>query len=329
MILVTGGNGFLASHIIPVLLKNNYHVRATRRANSDMRLCKAYESKVEWITADVTDMNGMYQAMENVDEIIHSAAVVSFDTRDNDMLYNVNVQGTANVMNAALEHKIKYTIHISSVAALGRAENKYNISEENKWTESKLNYNYAISKYLSEMEVWRAMNEGLPAVILNPSIILGNGDWQNGTSAMFRKVDNGLLFYPPGGSGFVSAKDIAEACILLLNKKVINERYILNAENMSFYDFFSEIAQALNVREPYIKANKVLATLYADWETLTARMRNTKPSVTRESLKTLGDNLFYNNQKFVNQFHFSYTPIKTIIHEVADAYCKSQKQEKP
>src|SRR3569832_927903 len=178
LVLVTGGTGFLGSYILQHLIDNGYPVRAIRRSAKPLPwIPAAILDQVEWVDGDVLDVVALEEAKERVDTIIHSAAIVSFVKKDRREMYKVNVDGTANVVNMALEKNVRRLVYISSVAALGRTAGGGHVNEEKKWEEIKFNTNYAISKYKAELQVWRGISEGLEAVILNPSTILGFGDW--------------------------------------------------------------------------------------------------------------------------------------------------------
>ena len=196
MVLVTGGTGFLGSYIIKQLVEKGYNVRALRRSNKlPFWIAKEILEKVEWVEGDVLDVIALENAMNGVDTIIHSAAIVSFATKDRKEMYHVNVEGTANVVNIALEKNVRRLVHISSVAALGRTANGGHVNEEKKWEESKVNTHYAKSKFKAELQVWRGISEGLEAVILNPSTILGYGDWHSSSCAIFKSVHDGFNWY--------------------------------------------------------------------------------------------------------------------------------------
>ncbi|MEO7394836.1 MAG: SDR family NAD(P)-dependent oxidoreductase, partial [Chitinophagaceae bacterium] len=200
-ILVTGGTGFLGSYIIKLLVEKGYAVRAIRRSNKlpswipDGIFDNTTTGSVEWVEADILDVVALKDAMEGVDTIIHSAAVVSFIKKDRKNMYQVNVDGTANIVNIALEKNIKRLVYISSVASLGRTAAGGHVNEEKKWEESKLNTHYAKSKYKAEVEVWRGVSEGLNAIILNPSTILGYGDWHSSSCAIFKNIHDGFKWY--------------------------------------------------------------------------------------------------------------------------------------
>src|ERR1700722_7882091 len=175
-ILVTGGTGFLGAYILQELVQKGYTVRAIHRQGTiPFFLPDRIREKVEWIRCDVRDPLGLEDAMTGSDAVIHAAAKISFAKRERRELYSINIEGTANVVNAALECNIRRFLYVSSVAALGRTGGSEEVTEDKSWEDSRYNTNYAISKFHGEMEVWRAMGEGLPAVIVNPSTILGYG----------------------------------------------------------------------------------------------------------------------------------------------------------
>ena len=184
MIVVTGGTGLVGAHLLYDLCKKHEHVRALKRQNSDLKQVKKtffYYShdaenlfqKIEWVNADVTDYFSLEDAFKDAKQVYHVAAMVSFHEKDNRKMMEINVKGTANVVNAALHHKIEKLCYVSSIAALGRPDANELATEETPWKDSDKSTAYSISKYKAELEVWRGIEEGLNAVIVNPSVILG------------------------------------------------------------------------------------------------------------------------------------------------------------
>src|SRR5882724_1044651 len=225
-VLVTGGTGFLGAYIINELVNNGYEVKAIRRSNKlPFFIPVDVLNKVEWIQGDILDITGLEQAMEGMDTVIHSAAKVSTDPGERKEMYKTNIDGTINVVNAALEKKIKKLVYISSVAVLGRTENGATVNEGKQWEERNLHTHYAISKYHAEMEVWRAIAEGLDAIIINPSTILGYGDWNNSSCALFKTAYNEFPWYTEGINGFVDVHDAAKAVVLLMQTNINGERF--------------------------------------------------------------------------------------------------------
>ena len=204
MILVTGGTGFLGAYIIKNLLEKGQSVRAIRRS-SKLPFFISYDvlNKVEWVEGDVLDPMALNDAMQGIDSVIHSAAIVSFSKDNRKQMYQVNIEGTANVVNAAIDNNIQRLVHISSVAALGRTTQASTVSENKKWEENKNNTHYAITKHNAEMHVWRAFAEGIQGAIVNPSTILGYGDWHQSSCAIFKNAYHEFPWYTNGINGFV------------------------------------------------------------------------------------------------------------------------------
>jgi len=245
-VLVTGGTGFLGAYLLAYLVKKGYQIKAIKRKTSSMDLVKNIQHKIEWLEGDILDTPFLETAMKGVQQVYHAAAIVSFDPRDAAFMLKVNAEGTANLVNAALYEGVEKLVHVSSIAALGRKEFQPNINETAQWENSKENSNYAISKFKAECEVWRGMQEGLKIAILNPSVIIGAGNWKQGSCQLIQKVAKGLQFYPKGSTGFVDVRDVARAAILLMESDISGERYILNGANWSYQKFFTQTALALN-----------------------------------------------------------------------------------
>jgi len=217
---VTGGTGFVGAYLLRYLVQEGVRVRALRRADSPMDLVAEIADKVEWVEGDILDVPFLETAMEGVDNVYHCAATVSFDPRDREHMMKVNIEGTANIVNICLSLNIRRLLHVSSIAALGREADTPHVNEAAKWSDSPLNSNYAISKFKAECEVWRGMAEGLDVVVVNPSVIVGSGYWEKGSSALFKTIGKGMKYYPAGGTGFVDVRDVARASIGLMNSDI-------------------------------------------------------------------------------------------------------------
>ena len=231
MILVTGGTGLVGTHLLYDLVRSGKKVRALKRNSSDISSVKKvfsyYSSdvdelmkEIEWVNADLLDVYTLLDVMEGVTDVYHCAAMVSFEPKHIDEMLRVNIEGTANMVNAALEKGIRKFCHISSIATVGRSEHGAVSTEETFWKSSPDNSNYAISKYGAEREVWRAAEEGLNVVIVNPSLIIGAGNWQQSSSNMFSKAYKGIKFYTDGENGFVDVRDVASVAIKLMESKI-------------------------------------------------------------------------------------------------------------
>ena len=263
MILVTGGTGLVGAHLLYHLIKNDENVRAIYR--SETRIEKVKEvfsfysadesliSKIEWFKADITDVPSMIPAFVDVDKVYHCAAFISFNPKDYREMRKVNIYGTAIVVNLSIASKIDKICFVGSIASIGESLNGGLINEECEWNKEADNSGYSITKFGAEMEIWRASQEGVEVVIVNPGIILGSGFWQAGSGKLFTQVYNGLKFYTEGITGFVGVKDVVKSMILLMNSEIKNERFILVSENKSFKDVFFLMADAFGKSKPSIK----------------------------------------------------------------------------
>ena len=327
-ILVTGGTGFLGAYILRALVQKGYTVRAIRRSSSRMPhfIPSAVLEQVEWVHGDVLDVVSLEEAMQGIDTVIHSAAVVSFARQDRKEMYQVNVDGTANVVNMAMEAGINRLLHISSVAALGRTLEGGLVDETKKWEETKANTHYARSKYRAEMEVWRAVGEGLDAVILNPSTILGYGDWHSSSSAIFKNVYNNFRWYSPGINGFVAVEDVAEATVRLMESDLSGERYIVNGDNWPFKQLLHTMADAFGTRRASRQTTDALLGFAWRLEAIQSFFTGKKPLLTRESARVAHSRTSFDNKKILAALPgFSFTPLDTAIASACRQYLAETK----
>lgn len=315
MIFVTGASGLVGSHLIQSLLVKGKKVRALYRQSVPVF---AGSDQCEWIKGDILDPIGLTEALEGVDYVYHCAAIVSFAPGAAAKMLHSNVEGTANVVNACLVQQIKKLIFVSSVAALGRIRENEAIDETMNWTPETSNSVYGQSKYLAELEVWRAMEEGLPMAIVNPVIILGAGDWNNGSSGIFKSAYNEFPWYTKGMSGFVDVLDVVDAMQLLMESEVTGQRYVLSADNLYYRDLFNSIATAFNKRLPYKKVTPFLAGIVWRLEALKGLITGKAPLLTKETAATAQAIVKFNNRKFLDAFpNFKYRNLEETIQRVA------------
>jgi dihydroflavonol-4-reductase len=276
------------------------------------------------VNGDVTDFFSVQEAMKGATEVYHCAALVSFLPGDRKKMMKVNSEGTAHMVNAATEEGVQKFCYVSSVAAIGRVEEGKTIDESSVWKASKNNSNYAISKYSGEREVWRAMEEGLNAVIVNPTIILGAGDWKTGSSQMFGQVWKGFRFYSEGINGFVDAVDVSRSMMALMEKNFFNERFIIVSENLSYRQVFTMIADSLNKKRPGIKVNKFLSGLGWRMEALRTFIQRNQPLITKETAESSQLKWTYSNQKIRRETGIDFMPVKESVQRVARLFLKTQ-----
>lgn len=321
-IFLTGGTGFLGSYILRDLLLQGYTVRALRRRPVQLPwIDPVLLERVSWTEGDILDVVALEEAMQGADAVIHAAAVVSFAKADRKNMYAVNVDGTANVVNLALETGIKRFIYISSVAALGRMAGGDHVDEEKKWEESPLNTHYAISKFKAELQVWRGFAEGLEGVILNPSTILGLGDWNQGSCAIFKNVYEGFPWYTDGINGFVDVEDVARATLRALQSDIREQRYIINGDTWPFKRLQDTIAKEFGKKGPHRRSTPALLALAWRLEKIKSFLTGQRPLLTRESARVAVSRTWFENAKFLRDFpDFSYTPLATTIARACAGY---------
>jgi len=321
MILVTGGAGLVGAELISQLLQGQEKVTAITHHT----LLPDFNSEnLTTVKCDILDTSCLEEVMKGIRQVYHCAGLVSFDPKNKNELFNVNVKGAANVVNAAIDAGVQKLLHVSSVSALGRIRNGETVNEEMSWTEKSSNSEYGKSKYFGEMEVWRGTGEGLNAVIVNPSTILGAGDWNNGSSEIFKTAYNEFPWYAEGMNGFVDVKDVAKAMILLMNSEIKNEQFILNGGNTSYKNVFTEIAKSFGKRPPHKKVTPLIGEAVWRWSAIQAMVTGKKPMVTRETAHTALASVQFDNTKVLKALPgFEFTSVSESIKNT----CATLKQK--
>ena len=323
-ILITGATGFLGSYLTRLLVAQGFtNIKAMRRTNSPLDLVKPIQDQVTWIEGDIMDVPLLESVLEEGQKVYHCAAVVTQPKTNIDQMMRINVEGTANLVNVANYRNIAKLLHVSSIAALGRHKKEQHLNEENHWIRNEFNTDYGISKYLGEQEVWRGMAEGLTAAIINPSVIIGSGFWNRGTAKIFETISKGLAFYPPGTTGFVDVRDVANMCMQLMEGEHQNVRVIANASNLNYQTFFSKVAQSVGKKPPHIATNSLMSALAwrADW--LRAKLTGGHHIITKSRIQQTSCSYYYNNQQSIDLLGFQYRPIDQTIMETGTQFLAS------
>lgn len=328
MILVTGASGLVGSHLIHFLSQKKQKIRALYKTKIPTLLDGTLSEFIEWIQGDITDIAEMESYFENITHIYHCAAIVSYDPRHKDEMICVNVEGTSNIVNCSLEFGVKKLVFISSIAAIGKSNTNEAIKEKNIWNHTNQNSNYAVSKHHAEMEVWRGAAEGLQVVIVNPAVILGEGDWSKSSTNLFQIVDKEFPFYTSGTTAWVDVKDVVKACILLMDSEVTQERFILSAGNYSFKNIFTWMAVAMNKKPPQYFAKKWMSEIVWRWSYLKALLTKKIATISKETAQAAYSKYDYDNQKFLSQFpEFEYTPVQETIGRIAKYFIENKARQ--
>jgi len=336
MILVTGGTGLLGSHLLFELIRLGKPVRALKRERSDTSMVHkifAYylpdpdESfrKIEWVDCDLLDFTALEDALDGVSEIYHCGGMVSFHPKDHPLMLKVNIEGTANLVNLSFEKKIRKFLYVSSVATLGRNHSAGLTDEETYWKTSIKNTAYSISKYGGEREIWRGMEEGLNAVIVNPSVILGPGFW-DGNSGLFTLLQKGLKYYPKGLNGYVDVKDVVKSMILLMDGNIVNERFIINSENVSYRQLFTWIAEHLRKPAPSIYVSPALSQLAWRIEAVRSFITHSRPNLTKEMAITASQEYLYKNDKIRKALGVGFIPVEESVKDTCRIFLEDQQK---
>jgi dihydroflavonol-4-reductase len=334
MIFVTGGTGLVGSHLLMKLLEEGYQPRAIYRNAESLSLFKKMErwyakpsgffDKIDWVEANITQEADLKEAMTGAETIFHCAALVSFQFGDQKKLELSNIFGTKTMVDLAIAVGAKNFFHISSTAAIGKPKDKSKlINEEIQWKKTKNASNYAISKYFAELEVWRGFEEGLQGAILNPSIVIGPGNWGKSSTSLIQSINNGLKFYTDGANGFVDARDVAKGIFLAFQKGINRERILLISENKSYYEIFSLMANALGKKPPTIKVGKFLSSIGWRILWLWRIISGKEVSVTKETAHSANSRNLYSNEKSKALLEMDYYSIEEAIKNTSKCFQNS------
>lgn len=330
MILVTGATGLVGSHLLLQLLQNGEDVRALYKTQENIQKTKALFQwknqsvlfeKINWIQGCITDVPSLEEVFKNIDYVYHCAALISFDPKDEEKLRKINIEGTANIVNFCLAKNVKKLCYVSSIAALGDLqEHEHIITEETEWNPEKPHSDYAITKYGAEMEVWRAQEEGLDSIVVNPGVILGPGFWQNGSSEIFRKIKKGLPYYTKGSSGFVTAEDVVAIMYSLVKSNVKKERFTLVEKNISYQELSNLIATSLKVKKPAILIKPWMTSIAWRLDWLFSNLFFRKRKLSRAMAKAMHSKIVFDNSKIKKACTIDFAGLDDYIKKISNTY---------
>ena len=325
-VFITGATGLVGSFVCKELLSKGHEIRAVKRNSSKMDLLEGIADKIEWVVGDMTDPAFLEQALEGIEGVIHGAAIISFDKRWEQKMHEVNVLGTADLVNACLKKGVLKFMHISSVAAIGRKPNQKQLSETDRWEGTEFDSIYAKSKYQQELEVWRGAQEGLEVKIVNPSIILGPGLWSSGGStSVFKYAYDEKGFHPAGTVNHVDVRDVAEIVVKLLESNVRDERFILNAGTVYYKAFFTRIAEAFGKKGPSKQVKPWMLKIAVAAEHLRSRITGKEAMITKDTAILSRSEFEFNNGKIKKELNYEFRSLDESVDWAATALKKMHK----
>lgn len=331
MNLVTGATGLLGSHVVLKLLQQGKTVVAAKQSSSDLtkvKHCFSYYTKdaetlfnrIKWVDLDITDVYSIEEALNGIEHVYHCAGFVSFLEKDFPKLTLLNETGTANLVNACVAKKIRSFCHASSLSTINNADYEGELSEKIFWKTSGKESSYAISKYNAEREVWRGIEEGLNAVIVNPGFILAPGFWKQSSGKIFAFCKNGNMFYTDGSTAYVDVNDVVEVMVQLMDKQIFNERFILIENSYTFKDIFTQIQQKFGRSAPSIKSGIYLLQIGRIADAIFSTITGKDRVLTTNTIRTAIGHKKYSNLKVKNALSFSFKPIKEVLNDICGHY---------
>lgn len=324
MILVTGGTGLLGAHLLYKLVARGNSVRAIYRSTSKFEAVKrvfSYYSempnilfdKIEWVNADITDVPALDVIFDNIIQVYHCAADLSFNPKNYRQSRQVNVIGTANIVNLCLSNKVSKLCYVSSIATLGE-DLKKPITEETRWNPENNTQNiYAITKYDAELEVWRGTQEGLSAVVVQPGIILGPGLWNSGTGAIFSKVSNGFRYFTSGTVGVVDVNDVTESMVSLMNSETVNEQFIVVSENVPYKKLIQNISDSVGNEKRLKEIKRWELLCYLQTDKLLSVIIGRNRSIFKANINSAFKKLAYDTSKIKNTIGIEFLSVKESV----------------
>ena len=333
MILVTGGTGLVGAHLLYHLIKKDEVIRAIYRSEDKIKAVEkvfsfytddtSLISKIEWFKADITNVPSMIPAFVDIKKVYHCAALISFNPNDYREMRKVNIHGTAIIANLSIDAKVDKICFVSSIASIGSSVSGGLITEDCEWSSQDDNSDYSITKFGAEMEIWRASQEGVAVVIVNPGVILGSGFWRTGSGKLFTQVYNGFKYFTEGVTGFVGVKDVVKSMILLMDSTIKNERFILVSENKSFKEVFTSMASSMKKTAPSIKIRPWQTAIFWRVSWLLSKVTSKESLLSKSSAKSAHSISKYSSEKIEKSLNFQFQKIDAVIKSVSKNYPNS------
>ena len=311
-ILITGVTGLFGSELAREFSALG-SIHGLKRASSDLGAVDLDGLDIHWNEGDVLDFNSVLEAVEGMDLVIHAAGKVSFSSKDERALFQVNHQGTINVVNALLAAGVPKMVYISSVAALGQVPDQEDYDEKSLWVDVPGHTPYALSKYRAELEVWRGEQEGLEVLVVNPAVILGKVAYERSSGGLYQVVLKGAAFFPAGNLNYIDVRDAAEITRALVEKNAWGERFVLSKESMSYERFFQQAAQILGGTPPKNRLPNWIISWGFPMLKVMSWILGKKLPLTAQVAKNAQRKTQFSNQKVQRYLNFQYRELRDTL----------------
>lgn len=335
-IAVTGGTGLIGSHLVAELLKRGCRVKLLVR---DMRRigqlretlsrmgAESYYGRIEFCETELNNPHTLTSALTDIEVVFHCAALVTLDPEEDEKVVLVNTEITTHVVDACLRCGVELLVHISSIATLGECRIGQNTVDEMCILSNPVGRSsYSVSKIYAENTVQRGMVEGLRAVIVNPSVVIGEGDLNSSSSRLVAYAMRRRLFYTNGVKGYVDVRDVARAAVGLAEMpQAIGKRFIVSAENLTFGTLFSMAARISGHWPPLIPVGRRVLTGIYKVEKLLNKWFGRRPILSETLIANACDESYYDNSRMKNLVGFTYTPIRETLERVIHYYKRQTK----
>jgi len=337
MVFVTGATGILGRVIVLELLKKGRNVRAAKRPASNINDVKhsyrfytenpdEFFNKIDWVDVDFDDIHSLQDALRGVNEVYHCAAKVGFNPKDDKEIYHTNIKGTENLLFACEGSGVQKFLHVSSIAVLDLFNENGELDETSDFNPKDEHSAYAISKHLSEMEVWRASAEGLNTIIVNPGMIIGSGNWGRSSGEIFPTFEKtGFTF--SGGTSYADVRDVAGVSIELMERNIFGERFIIISENEKYTELARQIRPKLGLKEAKVLTKSLLnagrwANILLGWLIPPLRM------ITKSNIDAISSLNIVSNKKIRDRIDYQFIPVAESIDFHLKNYINDKKLKK-
>lgn len=324
--LVTGPTGLLGNNLVRELLKDGrFEVFAYVHSNRSKKKLEGLPVKI--VIGDILDKARVQEAIAGMDVVFHCAASTKIYPPKDPKIYDVNINGTRNIIEACIKNNTHRLIYVGTANSFGFSNAPNKVRNENSSSNSKvIGLGYMDSKLEAQSLILKAVNERkLNAIIVNPTAMLGAYDHLPSSGQIVLAMYQGKIpGYTTGGKNFIAVKDVCQAMISAVEKGRIGECYILGNKNTSYYDFFRMISNELHIKRPSFRFPNWLVVLYGNFNSFFGKLFGFKPTVTREIAIAGTKFFYYDNSKAIEELGIEFTPVEDAIHECYEWF----KQEK-